>query len=71
MPRSQAAQLSPKEEMTLRQIAAGTTSDAQLARAILDRLKAFEFIDNPAGQWKLTDAGRRRHEAISRSSPTV
>jgi hypothetical protein len=62
------AQLSPKEESTLRLIAHGITKQKYLRAKDLSRLRHFGFAETIDEEARLTTLGRQRFEIVSNSS---
>jgi hypothetical protein len=68
MSRTLLAQLSPKEENTLRLIAHGIAKPKYLRAEDVSRLRHFGFVETVDGKAKLTPLGAQRFAVASSSS---
>jgi hypothetical protein len=66
MSRTLLAQLSPKEEVTLRLIAQGISKRKYLRAADVLRLQNFGFVEDHDGVARLTPLGEQRTAIVSR-----
>jgi hypothetical protein len=66
MNRTLLAQLSPREETTLRLIAQGTTSLQYLRAHDFSRLRTFGFAETVDGEARLTPLGAQRVAIVNR-----
>jgi hypothetical protein len=64
--RSLLAQLSPREENTLRRIASGLPVRSELPGTHLTRLVELSLIQIEGGRIRLTELGARRHAQLDR-----
>ena len=71
MPRTLLAQLSPKEETTLRLIAHGITKPKYLRAADVSRLRNFGFAETVDGEARLTPLGVQRFTMTNQSQSTT